>query len=311
MTGNITAIPNNAVTQVVSKNCPPFEKCRTEINETFVDETDFINITMPMYNLTEYSDNYSSTSGSLWQFKRDKIVNNADVSNDNAPSFKYKANLIRNTENSGTKKGLKIAVPLKYLSNFWRSLEMPLINCKVELSLKWYERCLLTAATTATFTITDAKLYVPIVTLSIEDNSKLTKLLNKGFKRPIYWNKYKVTPNKAVELAAVNDVKYARELLDSSCQGVKRLFVLAYSNAAGNDQVSVDSYKKYFLPRVKIGNYNIEIDVRNFYDNSIQQIIFTGTIKAAVANTRVVIFYVLEKSKETILEFSEGTTKVW
>ena len=65
---------------------------------------------------------------------------------------------------------------------------MSLINFKFELSLKWYERCLLTAATTATFKITDAKLYVPIVTLSIEDNSKLTKLLNEAFKRPIYWN---------------------------------------------------------------------------------------------------------------------------
>ena len=94
---------------------------------------------------------------------------------------------------------------------------MPLINCKVELSLKWYSRCLLTAATTATFRITDAKLYFPIVTLSIDDNSKLTKLLNKGFKRPIYWNEYKVIPNKTVELAAVNDVNYIRELLDSSC----------------------------------------------------------------------------------------------
>ena len=81
MTGNITATPNNAATQVAFKNCAPFEKCRTETNETFVDETDFINITMPMYNLIEYNDNYSSTSGSLWQFKRDEIVNNADVSN--------------------------------------------------------------------------------------------------------------------------------------------------------------------------------------------------------------------------------------
>ena len=183
MTGNITATPNNAATQVVFKNCAPFEKCRTEINETFVDETDFINITMPMYNLIEYSDNYSDTSISLWQFKRDEIINNADVSNDNAPSFKYKANLIGNTENNGTKNGVKIAVPSKYLSNFWISLEMPLINCKVELSLKWYERCLLTAATTTNFRITDAKLYCPTVTLSIEDNSKLTKLLNEGFKR--------------------------------------------------------------------------------------------------------------------------------
>ena len=94
---------------------------------------------------------------------------------------------------------------------------MPLISCKVELSLKWYETCLLTVATTATFEITDAKLYVPIVTLSIEDNSKLTKLLSEGFKRSIYWNEYKVTPNKIIEIAANNDIKYIRELLDSSC----------------------------------------------------------------------------------------------
>ena len=288
------------------------------------------------------------------------------TNDNNAPSFKYKASLIGNTENNGTKNGVKIAVPLKYLSNFWRSLEMPLINCKVELSLTWYERCLLTAATTATFRVTDAKLYVPIVTLSIEDNSKLTKLLNEGFKRPIYWNEYKVIPNKTVELAAVNEVKYLRELLDSCWKGVKRLFVLAYNNTAGNEQVSVDSYKKYFLPRVKIDNYDIEIDGRNFYDQpvndsikrydevtkistgqgddyttgclldysyfeknyrliaadlskqkaldadsrAIPQIIFTGSIKSTVANTRAVIFYLLEKSKEAILKFSKGTTKV-
>ena len=131
-----------------------------------------------MYNLIEYSDNYSDTSGSLWQFKRDEITNNADVGNDNVSSFKYKANLIGNTETNCTKNRVKIAVILKYLSNFWRSLQMPLINCKVELKLKWYERCLLTAANTATFTITDAKRYVPVVTLSIEVKSKLTKLIN-------------------------------------------------------------------------------------------------------------------------------------
>ena len=93
---------------------------------------------MPMYSLIEYSDNYSDTSGSLWNFERDEIINNADVTDgDNAPSFKYKTNLIGNTENNGIKNGVKIAVPLKYLSIFWRSLEMPLINCKVEISLKW------------------------------------------------------------------------------------------------------------------------------------------------------------------------------
>ena len=154
---------------------------------------------MPMYNLIEYSDNYSDTSGSLWQFKRDEIVNNADVSNDNAPSFKYKASLIGNTENNGTKNGVKIAVSLKYLSIFWRSLEKPLINCKVELSLNWTENCILTLNPNANnninkaiCTITDATLYVPIVTLSIEDNAKLSKLLSEGFKRSIYWNKNQI-----------------------------------------------------------------------------------------------------------------------
>ena len=121
VTGDITATPNNAATQVVFKNCAPFEKCRTEINETFIDEADFINITMPMYNIIEYSDNYSDTLESLWQFRRDEIINNSDVTNDNsAPSFKYKASIIVNTEDNGTKSKVKIAVPLKYLSNFWR-----------------------------------------------------------------------------------------------------------------------------------------------------------------------------------------------
>ena len=235
---------------------------------------------MTMYNLIEYSGNYSDTSGSLWQFKRDEIINNADVTNDNnAPSFKYKANLIGNTENNGTKNGVKIAVPLKYLSNFWRSLEMPLINCKVELSLKWIENCVLTSATigvdanatgadSATFKITDAKLYVPIVTLSAEDNVKLLKLLSEGFKRTVYWNEYKVIYNKIVEIANNNEEKYIRELLDSSWQGVKRLFVLAYNNKEGDNKVSVDFFKKCFLPRFKIENYNIEIDGGDFYDQS-------------------------------------------
>ena len=92
------------------------------------------------------------------------------------------------------------------------------------------------------------------------------KLLSEGFKRPVYWNKYKVIPNKIVEISANNEEKPIRELLDSSCQGVERLFVLAYNNTEGNNQVSVHSFRKYFLPRV---NYNIETDGRNFYDQSI------------------------------------------
>ena len=125
VTGNITVKRRNAadtadialgaITQVAFKNCAPFRKCSTEIDGTLVDEANFINITMSMYNLIEYSDNYSDTSGSLWGFKRDDIVNNANVTNDdNAPSFKYKANGIGDTENNGTKNGIEIAVPLKY-----------------------------------------------------------------------------------------------------------------------------------------------------------------------------------------------------
>ena len=208
---------------------------------------------MLMYNLTEYSDNYSDTSGSLRQFKRDEIINNADVTNgNNPPSFNNKANLISNAEDNGRKNGVKIAAPLKYLSNFWRSLETPLINCKIELSLKWYERCLPTAANTTTFAITDAKLYVPIVTLSIEDNAKLSKLLSERFKRLTYWNEYKVIPNKIVEIAANNEEKYIRELLDSSWKGVKRLLLVAYNNKENdNGQVSVASFKNIFFQELK------------------------------------------------------------
>ena len=145
---------------------------------------------------------------------------------------------------------------------------MPLINCKVELSLKWIENCVLTTSTNAnkaTFKIADAKLYVPIVTLSAEENARLSKLLGEGFKR------YKVVDDRVVEIADNNEEKYIREFLDSNYQGVKRFFVLAYYNTEGNNQVSINFSKKYFLPRIEIKNYNIEIDGRNFYDKSMTQ----------------------------------------
>ena len=248
MRGNITVTKTIAASAVSPAGFQPQRKqpltaaiqvafkkdCWTEINDTFVDFADFINISMPMYNLIEYSDNYSDSSGSLWDIKRDEVVDNASVTNDdNAPSFKYKANLIANTESDGTKKGVKIAVRLKYFSNFWRSLEIPLINCEVELSLKWIENCVLTTAEiganadatgadSATLEVTDARLYVPVVTLSAEDNVKLVKKLNEGFKRLVYWNKYKVIGKKVVEIAAPDTEKHTKELLDSSYQGLKR-----------------------------------------------------------------------------------------
>ena len=246
---------------------------------------------------------------------------------------------------------------------------MPLINWKVELSLKWIENCVLTTAdnaNNATFEITAAKLYVLIVTLSAEDNAKLSKLLGKGSKRSVYWNKYKVIDNIVLSIYDANEEKHIREQLDASYQGGKRLFALVYDNTEGDNKVSIDSSKKYFLPRVKTENYNIEIDGRNFYDQpindsikqyneirkiltrqgddymtgclldfayfernyrliaadlskqkafetdsrAIQQIIFTSKIKSTEANTRVIIYDILEQSKETMLEFFKRTAKM-
>ena len=102
-----------------------------------------------------------------------------------------------------------------------------------------------TGADSATFKINNAKLYVLTVTLSADDNAKLSKLLGKGFKRFIYWNKL----NKVAEISANNGEKYIRELLHSSCQEVKKLFVLAYDNATGNNQVFTDSFKKDLIRR--------------------------------------------------------------
>ena len=214
---------------------------------------------MPMYNFIEYSDNYSDTSWSLCQFKKDEIEGDFDltVDNTNIPnnlsSFKYISSLITN------RNGVEIALPLKHFSNVWRSLEMPLILCKVELSLTWDPNCVLcTLAGNLIFTITDAKPYVPIVTLPTEDNAKLSKLLSKGFKRPVYWKEYSVMAEKSY-----NAIALIRELIDPSCQRINRLFGPAYED--GDNRVTVDSHRRYFLPKVEIKNYNIEINGINFY----------------------------------------------
>ena len=129
---------------------------------------------------------------------------------------------------------------------------------QVELSLTWYENCILSSAgTAATFAITDSKLYVPVVTLKTEDNVNLSKLLNEGFKRLVYWNKHKI-------ILRDYDNEYIRQRLDASFQGFSKLFVLAY--ARGDNVTNENSYRKYFLTGIKIKNYNIEIDGRNVYD---------------------------------------------
>ena len=154
---------------VVFKNCAPFINCISEINNTQIDNAKDIDIVMSMYNLIEYSDNYAKTTGSLWQYFRDDDGDGDDIDIEDSKSFKSKVKITGKTPNDGNEKDVEIMVPLKYLSNFWRSLEMPLINCEVNLILTWSPTCVITNSNGAgTFAITDTKLYVPVVTLSTQ-----------------------------------------------------------------------------------------------------------------------------------------------
>ena len=155
VTGNITVnAPNN--TDVAFKPYVPFSVCKKVINNVLLDKANHIYIAVPMYNLMEYSDNYSDRSGSLWQFKRDEDpTNNVDLTIDNSQSFKYKTALVGKTANKNNRnsfaKETKIVLPLKYLYNFCRLLEMLLINYKVHLELNWIEDCILYSAGNSTF----------------------------------------------------------------------------------------------------------------------------------------------------------------
>ena len=141
---------------------------------------------MQMYNLTEYSDNYLKTSGSFWRYCRDELNDNIA----NFESFISKIKITGNTLDVESKK-VEIAVPLKNLSNFWRTLEIPLISCGINLILTWSTYCPTSSAIGKTkFAITHTKLYIPIVTLSNHDNAKLLERLKSGFKRTVNWNKY-------------------------------------------------------------------------------------------------------------------------
>ena len=192
--GTIRSATANAL---VLKNCAPFTKCNLEINDKHVDMAENLDIVMPMYNLIEYSDNYQDSSATLYQYKRDEPPEAdavTDLTANNTSSFKYKINLLGDPVHAGgiARRNVKVVVPLKCLINFFRSLEMPLINCKIKLNLTWKKECVLsTDAGAAVFIINDAKLYIPVVTLSKEDNKDFIEQQNKGFQRSIYWNEYK------------------------------------------------------------------------------------------------------------------------
>ena len=180
--------------------------------------------------------------------------------------------------NTKIKKNLAIVVQLKYLSNFWRTLDMPLINCEVSLTLTWSENCVLTdiktqtaaaaqgdnparekvdAPTNATFKITDTKLYVPVVTLSAKDDNNFLERLKSGFKRTINWNKYRSEMNDQTK---TNHLNY---LIDPTFTKFNRLFVLSFEE----DRTS---FSEYYVPKVEIIDFNVLIDEKNLFDVSVK-----------------------------------------
>ena len=236
---------------------------------------------MPMYNLIKCSDNHQDSSATLYQYKRDETPEANAVTNlttDNSSSFKYKIKLLGNIDQVNPdaarvgRLNEKVVAPLKYLSNFFRSLEMPLINCKIKLNLTWKKECVLSTLdddaanpkNNAVFIINDTKLYVPVVTLSKEDKKNFIEQQNKGFQRSIYWNEYKT--KELTENPDANVFKYIN--LDPFFQGVNRLFVMAYSREA--DQPTRNGRRKYYLPRIDLNKYHVIIDGRKFYDNQIE-----------------------------------------
>ena len=197
VTGDITAAGGDANTKAAFKNCASFTKRVTHINDKHVDNAENLDVVMPMYNLIEYSGNYSDTSGSLWQFKTDEQNMNSEnpvtVTTDDSSPFKYKSSFIgESTAVGGNRvfKNVKTAVPLEHLSNFCRSLEMPLTNCKIHLKLNWSIDCVMSTIADTILKIANTKFYVPFVTLSSKDNAKPVKFLKDGFNRPVYWNEF-------------------------------------------------------------------------------------------------------------------------
>ena len=155
----IAADRNNK--EIIFKNCPSFIKCISKINNAEADNAEDLHILMPMYNLLDYSENYTKTSASSWQYCRDE----SDPNITDSKSFKSKSSITDNANNAGIT-NVKIVVTLSCLTNFWRTLEMQLISCEVTLDLNWSENCVICETDRAlTFVMTSAKRYVSTVTL--------------------------------------------------------------------------------------------------------------------------------------------------
>ena len=242
---------------------------------------------MPMYNLLEYSKNYRKTIGWLYNYYRDELSDDNNPNNFpninvvNSSAFEYKNKITGNTydvaegaeghnANRVVKKDVELAIPLKYLGNFWRALNIPLISCEVFLELKWNKNCVITSleqrqvdagppvvngtTTGATLAINDCKLYVPVVTLSKDDEIKLLTNLKSGFTRQKIGNKYR----SQMTTEAINN--NLNNLIGPTFN-VNRLFVLACQNADDRQ-----SFSQFYLPRVMVKDYNVIIDKLAFFD---------------------------------------------
>ena len=240
-----------------------------------------------MYNLLEYNKNYLKTTGSLWNYYRDELTNDTnDNNNFNKNVFNSKssdkASIIGSTynvdekndayvANKAGKKDVEIAVPLKHISNFWRTLDMSFTDCEVSLTLSGSENCVITKIDktvraaqgnnpavdkinqeSATFQIADIKQYVRVVTLSTEDDNNFPEQLKSGFKRTIKWNKYRP------EMTKTKNLNY---LIDPTFNKVNRLFVLSFENEEDRT-----FFSKYYTPKVEIKDFNLLVDAKSFFD---------------------------------------------
>ena len=201
------------------KNNGRFISCISKINKLFIDNAEDLGFVVPIYNLLEFRNSYSMTSEILWNYYRDEVndcanetddsdneINNNKTTTDKL--FEYEIKMIGSTPNNINILEEEVVVPLNYLIYFWRSLNLSLINCEIELHLRWIGNCLIfemtrkfrvvgdtpeqeleTATTRTTFQINNVELYVPVVTFSINDKINFLENIKQGFKRTISWNK--------------------------------------------------------------------------------------------------------------------------
>ena len=244
---------------VAFKNNARFINCISKINGVKTDNAEDLDVVLSMYNLIEYSRKYRKITGTLWNYYRDEP---SDPLCSNSESLKYKTSITGNTYNIGAgeagynedkvgKNETEIAIPLKHLGNFWRALNIPLINCEIEVILTWPKNCVLTditanaannsaivAPTGLEIELKETKLYVPVVTLSKENDTKLLEQLKLGFKRTVKWNKYR---SLMTIQSNNNNLDY---LIDLTFANVNRLFVLSFARIGREDNTTKNCWRR-------------------------------------------------------------------